>query len=188
MNRLTRLCAVAFATACVATTPVANAADVQVGSSTIAIPDFVPPQLELAPVVVPRPFGSMLADLPPLPYPLQWEAKYDFFSGNTVVLNCLDAPEKLPNNIIVACGDGNLQFQNAKWDTWENRSATGTAEMVFSDCIPACYNGTIHRIPVHLRLHDVRQIDGRDVFTHMTINDHGNIREQGISGFQYLDR
>ena len=57
--------------------------------------------------------------------------------------------------------------------------------MVYSDCIPHCYNGTIHRIPVHLTLHDVRNINGRQVFTYMTINDHGKIREQGISGFQF---
>lgn len=188
MNRFTRLCAIAFATAGITAAPLANAAEVQVGSSTIVIPDFAPPQLDLAPVVVPRPFGSSQADLPALPYPLQWDAKYDPFSGDTVILNCSNSPEKLPKNIIVACGDGNLQLQNASWDTWENYAATGTAEMVYSDCIPACYNGTIHRIPVHLTLHDVRRINGHDVFTYMTINDHGKVREQGISGFQYPQR
>ena len=176
MSRLTRLCALFFVGAFIATTPTATAADVQVGSSTIAVPDFVPPNFELAPVFVPRPFLSSEADLPPLPYPLQWEAKYDRYSGSTVILNCIDAPERLPSNIIVACGDGNFQ---------ENHAATGTAEMVYSDCIPACYNGTIHRIPVYLTLHDVRNINGQQVFTHMTINDHGKIREQGISGFQF---
>lgn len=45
--------------------PAASAAEVQVGPWAVHVPD-------LAPVVVPVPFGSEAAPLPALPYPLIW--------------------------------------------------------------------------------------------------------------------
>lgn len=181
MSRLTRLCALFFVGAFVATTPTATAANVQVGSSTIAVPDFVPPNFELAPVVVPRPFLSSEADLPPLPYPFQWEAKYDRYSGDTVVLDCVNSPQRLPSEIIIHCADGTFRIQDIQWTSWTHDSALGNGQKFEVECVPHCFNGRVHRGGVQVKLHDVRQVHGNQTFTHMEINEGGNLRNLRIA-------
>lgn len=59
----TAVAAIALAVA----SPVASAADVQVGPWTVQVPD-------IAPVLIPVPMGSEAGALPPLPFPFVWDA------------------------------------------------------------------------------------------------------------------
>lgn len=147
---------------------------------SVALPEL--PQIQ--PVAVPLPLGSTEAQVPLLPFPFVWAA--DPFGGRTMLVDCSDELSKMPETIIIACGDGNLQYKNIRWDSWTNSEARGTAEMAYSDCIPHCYNGTFHRDPVAIRLHDVRVVNGVRAFTYMTVDRGGEVWEQGVSGFQFL--
>lgn len=137
----------------------------------------------IAPMPVAVPLGSSVGELPPLPFPLFWAA--DPFGGRTSLLDCSDKPGKLPETIVVACGDGNLQYKDIHWNDWTDGEANGTGVMAYSDCIPHCFNGTFHRDPVTLRLHDVREVNGVRAFTSMTVRRGHEVWEQGVSGFQF---
>lgn len=159
----------------------ANAADVDLGSTVIQVP-------ELAPIFVPVPLGSEAAPLPPLPYPMEWvrpAPPFDPFSGRTVALDCGNQPERLPGKIIIACGDGNGQFQNVRWTSWLDGTAEATADKVWIECVPACYNGTRRSKPARIVLHDVRQTSAGPTFARLTSHDDRGARTTTLPGFVF---
>lgn len=168
-----------------ATITAVSLATTPVHAQPIAAGSVVLPELPvISPVPVAVPLGSSVGQLPPLPFPFFWAP--DPFGGRTSLIDCSEKPGKLPETIVIACGDGNLQYKNIRWSNWTDTEANGTGEMAYSDCIPHCFNGTFFRDPVSLRLHDVRTIDGVQAFTYMTVRRGGEVWEQGVSGFQFL--
>lgn len=167
---------------------VATGAEIDLGFAVIWVPD-------LAPVPVPVPMGSEAAALPQLPYPLHWDRPappaahlpqpVDPFGGRTVALNCGTEPEKMPATVVIACGDGNGQFQNVRWTSWRDDVAEATADKVWVECIPACYNGTIRRKPVRIVLHDVRLTPAGPAFRNLTSHDDRGARTTTLPGFEF---
>ncbi|UVE96418.1 hypothetical protein [Dietzia sp. B32] len=164
--------------------PAAAAAEVNIGPFVVPVPD-------LAPVHVPVPAGSEAAPLPELPYPFEWvrpAPPFDPFGGRTVALDCGHQPERLPSTIVIACGDGNGQFQNVRWTTWLDGAAEATAEKVWVECIPACYNGIRRSKPARIVLHDVRQTPAGPTFAKLTSHDDRGARTTTLPGFVFDQR
>lgn len=165
-------------------TPTATAAEVTVGPFVVQVPD-------LAPVHVPVPLGSETAPLPALPFPLEWDRPapppppFDPFSGRTLALDCGANPERMPPTIIIFCGDGNGQFQNIHWTSWQNDRAEATADKVWVECIPACYNGIRRSKPARIVLHDVRHTPAGPAFAKLTSHDDLGARTTAMSGFPF---
>lgn len=164
--------------------PAATAAEVTVGPFVVQVPD-------LAPVPVPVPIGSEAAPLPMLPYPLEWDRPapplppFDPFSGQTVALDCGHQPERMPSTVIIMCGDGNGQFQNVRWTSWLNDRAEATADKVWVECVPACYNGIRRSKPTRIVLHDVRHTSAGPAFAKLTSHDDRGARTTSMSGFPF---
>lgn len=166
--------------------PAVSALPVNVGSAFVEVPD-------LAPIEVPVPIGSEAAPLPPLPYPLEWlrppapvaPPVFDPFGGRTVALNCGHNPERMPSTIVIMCGDGTGQFQNIRWTTWLDHRAEGTADKVWVECIPACYNGIRRSKPARIVLHDVRATPQGAAFAKLTSHDDLGARTTAMSGFPF---
>lgn len=176
-------------TATVAFAPASTAVPLDLGSTVVEVP-------ELAPIHVPIPAGSEAAPLPGLPYPLEWmrpapapapspAPAFDPFSGRTVALDCGHNPEKMPATVIIACGDGNGQFQNVRWTSWLNDRAEATAEKVWIECVPACYNGIRRSKPARIVLHGVRQTNHGPAFAKLTSHDDLGARTTTMSGFPF---
>lgn len=173
----------------VAAAPTAGAARVDLGSGGVDVPD-------IAPLVVPIPAGSEAAPLPPLPYPLVWSRDIhspgngptpvgDAFSGRTVVLDCSSSPQRMPDTIVIACGDGNGQFRDIRWTSWRPDRAEGTAEKVWVDCTPSCHRGIRRGKPVSIALHDVRHTGAGATFASLTSYDDRGARTVSTPGFPY---
>lgn len=165
--------------------PAASAAEIMVGPFVVQVPD-------LAPVPVPVPLGSEAAPLPMLPYPLEWDRPappppppFDPFSGRTLALDCGANPERMPSTIIIFCGDGNGQFQNIHWTSWQNDRAEGTADKVWVECVPACYNGIRRSKPARITLHDVRNTSAGPAFAKLTSHDDLGSRTTAMSSFRF---
>ena len=168
-------------TASVALAPTSAAVPLDLGFAVVEVP-------ELAPVHVPVPPGSEAAPLPGLPYPFEWSRPtppHDPFSGPTFALDCGHQPERMPATIIIACGDGNGQFQNIRWTSWLNDRAEASADKVWVDCRPACYNGTRRSKPARIVLHDVRHTAGGPAFAKLTSHDDLGARTTAMSGFPF---
>lgn len=179
-RRILKSLAVAAATV-LTIAPIATGAEVNLGSTTVSVPD-------LPPVFVTVPPGSEAAPLPPLPHPLEWARPaphVNLFGGRTVALNCGNQPERMPRTVIIACGDGNGQFQNIRWTAWLDGKAEGTAEKVWVDCVPACYNGIRRSKPARIVLHDVRQTPAGPAFAKLTSHDDRGARTAAMSGFPF---
>ena len=170
-----------------AAAPPAGAARIDFGSGGVDIPDT-------APVVVPVPAGSEAAPLPALPYPLVWSRDHRLpghapvgnpFDGRTVVLDCASSPQRMPDTIIIACGDGNGLFRNIHWTSWRNDRAEGTAEKVWVDCTPSCHRGTPRSRQVSIALHDVRHTAAGATFASLTSYDDRGARTVSLPGFPY---
>ncbi|MBB1036229.1 hypothetical protein G6031_17820 [Dietzia sp. CQ4] len=161
--------------------PTATAAEVGIGPFVVQVPD-------LAPVHVPVPPGSEAAPLPPLPYPFQWvrpAPPFDPFGGRTLALDCGGNPERMPSRIIIICGDGTGQFQNIRWTSWLDGTAEGTAEKVWVECVPACYNGIRRSKPARIVLHDVRYTPAGPAYAKLTSHDDRGARTTAMSSFPF---
>lgn len=165
--------------------PAATAAEVMIGPFAVQVPDF-------APIPVPVPLGSEAAPLPLLPYPLEWDRPaapppppFDPFSGRTLALDCGGNPERMPSTIIIFCGDGTGQFQNIRWTRWQDDRAEGTADKVWVECVPACYNGIRRSKPARIVLHDVRRTSAGPAFAKLTSHDDLGARTTAMSSFQF---
>lgn len=171
-------------TTAVGLAPAASAVPVDLGFTVIEVP-------ELAPIHVPVPMGSEATPLPPLPYPMEWVRPTvpapapDPFGGRTVALDCGSDPERMPSTIIIACGDGNGQFQNIRWTSWLDGRAEATADKVWVECIPACYNGTRRSKPARIVLHDVRSTPQGPAFAKLTSHDDRGVRTTSMSSFPF---
>lgn len=174
-------------TAAVAFAPAVIAVPLNLGSTVVEVP-------ELAPIHVPVPAGSEAAPLPDLPYPLQWQRPapapapapaFNPFSGRTVALDCGHKPGKMPATVIIACGDGNGQFQNVRWTSWLNDRAEATADKVWVECIPNCARGMRRSKPARIVLHDVRYTSAGPAFAKLTLHDDRGARTTGMSGFPF---
>lgn len=166
--------------------PSATAAEVWIGPFAVHVP-------EVQPVPVTVPAGSEAAPLPGLPYPLVWDRPapppppppFDPFSGRTVALDCAHEPERMPSTIIIFCGDGNGQFQNIRWESWQTDRAEATADKVWVECVPACYNGIRRSKPARIVLHDVRHTAAGPTFAKVTSHDDLGARTTSMPGFRF---
>lgn len=176
----------ALAAACVvamtaAGAPAANAAEIDLGFTVVQVPD-------LAPVHVPVPPGSSAASLPALPYPIEWiqpAPPFDPFNGRTVALDCGNTPARMPERIIIFCGDGNGGFRDITWESWQGHTAEATATKYWVECIPACYNGTLRTKPARIVLHDVRDTPAGPAFAKITTHDDSGVRTTAMSSFPF---
>lgn len=177
--------------ATVAAAPSSAAVPLDLGSTVVEVP-------ELAPVHVPVPVGSEAAPLPGLPYPFEWVRPAgapapastpipasDPFAGTTVALNCGNHPEKMPSQVIIACANGNGQFQNVRWTSWLNDRAEATADKVWVECVPSCANGIRHSKPATIVLHDVRHTAAGPTFAKLTSHDDRGARTTTLPGFRF---
>ena len=88
-------------------------------------------------------------------YPAGWstdglEFRIDYITVERVRLgSCFRAVYK-PRNVILACGDGNLQLRGLHWRRWNTRTARGRGYSVENDCIPYCAAGHFHWYPARV--------------------------------------
>jgi hypothetical protein len=57
-----------------------------------------------------------------------------------------------PNQVLVACADGNFLIFHLKWSSWGKRSAHGTGTARVNTCKPDCASGKFHKYPVKVAL------------------------------------
>jgi hypothetical protein len=55
-----------------------------------------------------------------------------------------------PDEVVIACGDGNARIKRLQWTTWSVTSATGTGVWEQNDCRPDCARGRFHPYAVRL--------------------------------------
>lgn len=76
-----------------------------------------------------------------------------------------------PARIGVACGDGNYQLVEARYDHWGTDRAEGRAVAITNTCTPNCAEGTFVRTSVRFTLDEERLIYGVPLFTRLTVLD-----------------
>lgn len=108
------------------------------------------------------------------------------FDGATPVLNCAHDPATMPSNITIYCGDGNGGFTDITWHLWTDQVAVGTANKFWVECDPACYNGTLHKEPVWIALHDVEPTDRGLAFHTVTAVDPSGPHDVTLPGFPFI--
>ncbi|MEU9286932.1 hypothetical protein AB0D57_20015 [Streptomyces sp. NPDC048275] len=72
--------------------------------------------------------------------------------GRPVIVDCFWDPQVLPDEFILACGDGNSLLVSLDWSHWGRTSATAEGLNVVNDCEPYCAAGRFHAYPVVVRL------------------------------------
>lgn len=87
------------------------------------------------------------------------------------VLSDCEHFSRWPTQIGVACGDGNYQLVEARYDGWTGEQASGHAVAVTNTCRPSCADGTFLRTPVDFRLDSTLVVYGVTVFTRLTVID-----------------
>jgi hypothetical protein len=53
-----------------------------------------------------------------------------------------------PQEIVLACGDGNFSLEGLRWKSWGAATATATGVVHLNDCKPYCAAGHFHDYPV----------------------------------------
>lgn len=76
-----------------------------------------------------------------------------------------------PAQIGVACGDGNYQLVEARYDHWGADRAVGSAVALTNTCQPNCAQGRFVRVPVRFTLDQERLVYGVALFTRLTVLD-----------------
>ena len=76
-----------------------------------------------------------------------------------------------PAQIGVACGDGNYQLVEARYDHWGADRAVGSAVALTNTCEPNCAQGRFVRVPVRFTLDQERLVYGVPLFTRLTVLD-----------------
>ncbi|GAA4823506.1 hypothetical protein [Tomitella cavernea] len=103
--------------------------------------------------------------------------------GATQVVDCAHELVKEPADIIIFCGDANGGFTDITWHLWTDQLAVGTANRYWNDCDPACYQGTFHKEPVWIALHDVAAADQGPAFRTLTSVDASGPHDVPLPGF-----
>lgn len=65
-------------------------------------------------------------------------------------------PRIKPNEIVIACGDGNFFIEVKKYSFYNGREAGGTGEAFVNDCMPSCAEGDFGKYSVKFRLFKAR--------------------------------
>lgn len=79
--------------------------------------------------------------------------------------------ELRPTRIGVACGDGNYQLVEARYEHWGTDRAVGRAVALTNTCQPNCAQGRFVRVPVRFTLDRERVVYGIPTFTRLTVVD-----------------
>jgi hypothetical protein len=66
----------------------------------------------------------------------------------TVLADCLGKPVVKPDEIVLACGDGNESVGDLTWTGWGSRFTAGRGIVQINDCSPSCVAGHDHSYPV----------------------------------------
>ncbi len=103
--------------------------------------------------------------------------------GATQVVDCAHELVKEPADIILFCGDANGGFTDITWYLWTDQLAVGTANKYWNDCDPTCYQGTFHKEPVWIALHDVAATDDGPAFRTLTSVDDSGPHDVPLPGF-----
>ena len=61
-------------------------------------------------------------------------------------------PSVTPDNIVLACADGNSFLSQLTWTSWTSSSATGSGFYTHNTCTPNCAEGTFVSVPASVRL------------------------------------
>ena len=81
---------------------------------------------------------------------------------------CL-SPAFKPNDVLLACGDGNASFSVTHWSRWTRRGAKAVGSAVINDCEPNCVAGHFHSQLAALTLDRPRACHGRTRFTRLRL-------------------
>jgi hypothetical protein len=74
-----------------------------------------------------------------------------------------------PNDVLLACGDGNASFSVTHWSRWTRRGAKAVASAVINDCEPSCVAGHFHCQLAALILARPRACHGRTRLTRLRL-------------------
>ena len=68
-------------------------------------------------------------------------------AAKPVIPSCIERPVA-PEEIVLACGDGNFSLEGLRWHTWGAAIATAAGTVHENDCKPNCAAGHFHDYPV----------------------------------------
>ena len=92
-------------------------------------------------------------------------------SGSAHLLSCTGKPLTRPaGNVVLACGDANIEIQSTHWSSWTASAASGTTTLDINLCNPNCAASKMSSFPGStVRLSGVRQSASGPVFSRATI-------------------
>jgi hypothetical protein len=92
-------------------------------------------------------------------------------SARPHLLSCTGRPLVRPHgNVVLACGDANIEIQNTHWSSWTASSASATTTLDINLCDPTCAQSKMRAFPrSSLRLSAVRKSSLGPVFSRATI-------------------
>jgi hypothetical protein len=68
-------------------------------------------------------------------------------AAKPTIPSCIERPVA-PEEIVLACGDGNFSLEGLRWRQWGAASATASGTVHENDCRPDCAAGRFHDYPV----------------------------------------
>ena len=74
-----------------------------------------------------------------------------------------------PAFFLLACGDGNIQIEHARWSVWGTDHASGTGTLNQNDCQPFCAVGHFHSQTGDLTLYQPVVFRGHHVFSRLRV-------------------
>jgi hypothetical protein len=72
-----------------------------------------------------------------------------------------------PQEIVLACGDGNFSLEGLKWHGWGRPSASATGVVHVNDCKPYCAAGHFHDYAVTATASRLTTCPGRRQYTRL---------------------
>lgn len=101
------------------------------------------------------------------------------------------APPKVKPRTIIYTGDGSgffagahrvskTNFGSLHWSKWNKKKALGSGGNWLNDCKPSCARGKFLGYPVTLKLTRPRRVEGKHVFTRMTVTYTQNLPSHAI--------
>jgi hypothetical protein len=73
-----------------------------------------------------------------------------------------------PEEIVLACGDGNFSLEGLRWRGWGKPSASATGVVHVNDCKPYCAAGHFHDYAVTATASRLATCKGRRQYTRLT--------------------
>ncbi len=94
------------------------------------------------------------------------------FSEQAVVIDCQGQPQVRPENVTLACADGNDYLTRLTWTSWTTERASAAGVQEINDCNPYCAAGHFHGYPVDVTFRGSASVHGhpgRQRYTKVTL-------------------